>query len=87
MFRLIPLESTRRGFSFWYTYHMQKIYITKKYILANSALEAIQLEKNLPVDDCWAEENTHKDFLQDKQKNGNPVGFQSSPPSRELTSW
>ena len=66
---------------------MQKVYVTKKYILANSALEAIQLEKNLPVDDCWAEEDTHKDFLKDKQKNGNPVGFQSSPQIKELTSW
>ena len=65
---------------------MQKIKKTKKYILANSALEAIQLEKNLPVDDCWAEENTHKEFLQDQQKTGRSVGFQSSPQFNELTS-
>jgi hypothetical protein len=36
------------------------VYIIRKYVLANSALEAIKLEKNKPVDDVWIDEESKK---------------------------
>lgn len=56
---------------------MQKIYVLKKYVLASSAMEAIQKDKTTEVDDCWAEENVHKEFLSDQSKQ--TIGFQTSP--------
>lgn len=51
----------------------KKIYIIRKYILANSAKDAISKDKKSPVDDCWVEENTHKEFLMETQKK--QIGF------------
>lgn len=56
----------------------QKIYVVKKYVLATSAADAIQKEKSTAVDDCWAEEETHKEFLKKKVKN-TEVGFHFEP--------
>jgi len=52
---------------------MKKIYVVRKFVLAESVIEALQKERTQPVDDCWAEESTHKEFLHDQQKE--TIGF------------
>lgn len=54
---------------------MKKIYIIRKYVLARSAEEAIRLSKRKQVDDCWAEDDTHKDQLKELVKSANSLGF------------
>ncbi len=54
---------------------MKKIYIIRKYVLASSAKEAIKLSERKPVDDCWAEDDTHKDQLRELVKSANSLGF------------
>lgn len=56
---------------------MQKIYVLKKYVLASSAREAIDKDMTTPVDDCWAEENIHKEYLSDQSKK--TMGFETKP--------
>lgn len=46
----------------------KKIYKISKYVLAPTAEEAIRIEKNFPVDDCWAEESDHRDYLEQMSK-------------------
>lgn len=57
----------------------KKIYVVRKYILARDARDArdaLRLEKSHPVDDVWAEENTHKEHLSDKLKSSDKkLGF------------
>lgn len=52
----------------------KKIYVVRKYIIASSAQEALKIEPKTPVDDCWAEDETHKDFLK-KQLEEINIGF------------
>jgi len=52
---------------------MKKIYVIKKYVIAESAEEAIKLSKNKPVDDCWVDDDSHKIQLQEIIKNN--IGF------------
>lgn len=47
---------------------MKKIYVIRKYILANSVQEAIKKERKAVIDDCFANEDQHKEFLMDLQK-------------------
>jgi len=47
----------------------KKIYIVRKYILAKDAKEALRLDKVTPVDDVWAEDATHKEYLDNQIKN------------------
>ncbi len=54
----------------------QKLYIVKKYILANSASEAIRKDKNTPVDDVWMDD----DF---KKQLSTAVGFAHYPQEEE----
>jgi len=49
-----------------------KIYLTRKYIIAQNLKEALKKEPNQPVDDIWAEENTHKEYLMNSYKD---LGF------------
>lgn len=52
---------------------MKSIYIIRKYVLANSAKQAMIKEKLTPVHDCWLEENSQKkmlDSLETKKKLG-----------------
>jgi hypothetical protein len=42
---------------------MQKRYIIRKYILAKSAKDALRKEKNIPADECWVDENYHKEEI------------------------
>lgn len=44
------------------------IYIIRKYVLANSAKEAIRKEKSVQVNDCWLEENSQKTYLETLEK-------------------
>jgi hypothetical protein len=55
---------------------MKKIYVVRKYVLANSAEEAMKLSKRKPIDDCWAEDDTHKEILREMVKKENKIGFQ-----------
>lgn len=54
---------------------MKKIYVVRKYVLANSAEEAIKLSKRKAIDDCWAEDDTHKEILRELIKKENKIGF------------
>lgn len=47
---------------------VSKIYIVRKYVLAKNAQDALKKEKYTQVDDVWAEENTHKEYLAELQK-------------------
>ena len=38
----------------------EKMFVIRKYIKARSALEAIQIEKNKPVDDVWVDDEWKK---------------------------
>lgn len=43
----------------------QKLFVVKKYIMANSAQEALKKENKYRADDCWVDEdwrNKQKDF-------------------------
>lgn len=55
---------------------MKKIYIIRKYIVAKSAAEAIRKEKKVAVDDCWVEDNTHKEYLYEQIEGKKDIGFQ-----------
>ena len=55
---------------------MRKIYVVRKYVVASSVEEALQKEKKTPVDDCWLEEQTQKDWLEEKSgKHLQKIGF------------
>ena len=41
---------------------MKKRFIVRKYIMANSALDAIKLDKISPVDDVWIDEDWKKEY-------------------------
>lgn len=45
---------------------MRKLFVVRKYILANSASEAIRLDKKKPVDDCWVDDDWKKENLNNK---------------------
>jgi hypothetical protein len=54
---------------------MKNIYVVRKYVLANSAKQAMEKERKTPVHDCWLEENSQKRMLEsmeniDKKKAG-----------------
>lgn len=49
---------------------MKKQFVIKKYIMAESALQAIKLDKVTPVDDVWVDEDWKKANIMN-----NPVGF------------
>jgi hypothetical protein len=53
---------------------MNKIYIIRKYVIANSASQAIRKEKFQKVDDVWVDESTQKDILFEQLKK-NETGF------------
>lgn len=42
---------------------MKKIYIVRKYVLANNAPEAIRKERLQKVDDCYAEEKSINNYI------------------------
>ncbi len=54
---------------------MKKIYVIRKYVLAESAEEAIRLSKRQKVDDCWVEDETHKKILNIQIEKSNKIGF------------
>lgn len=41
-----------------------KVYIVRKYVLAQNAQEAIRKERNQKVDDCYAEEKSVNNFIE-----------------------
>lgn len=54
---------------------MKKIYVVRKYVVANSVEDALEKEKNAKVDDCWMEEQTQKHWLDDKVGVRDRMGF------------
>lgn len=50
-----------------------KLYVIKKYIYAESAAKAIKAEKDLPVDDCWVDEDWRRNNLANPEPK--PIGF------------
>ena len=45
----------------------QKLFVVKKYIMANSAQDALKKENKYRADDCWVDEdwrNKQKDFCE-----------------------
>lgn len=53
----------------------KKIFVVRKYVVATSVIDAIKKEKKQAVDDCWVEDDAHKEYLREKIKKVNPVGF------------
>jgi len=49
---------------------MKKLFVIRKYLMAKSAEEAIKLEKNVGVGDCWIDEE-----WKSEQINNNKIGF------------
>jgi len=41
----------------------KQLYIIKKYVMANSALHAIKLDKKTPVQDVWIDEDWKKNNI------------------------
>lgn len=41
----------------------KKQFVIRKYVMANSALEAIRLDKITPVDDCWVDDEWKKENI------------------------
>lgn len=54
---------------------MKKVFIIRKYVLAETAEQAMKLEKKVPVHDCWVEESSLKDSIAALQKDPNKIGF------------
>jgi len=57
----------------------EKVYIVRKYILATSAREAIKKDKTWEVDDCWAEDKSLSNFIENltPKKDQPDVGFKT----------
>lgn len=54
---------------------MQKVFVVKKYVIANSALQAIRKSQKQPVDDCYSDDATTKLVLEEQIKKANNIGF------------
>lgn len=52
----------------------KSLYVIKKYIYANSALEAIRKEKKYPVDDVWMDDTSRAKQIE-KSIETNKIGF------------
>lgn len=42
----------------------ENLYIVRKFVVANSAVDAIKKEKTTPVHDVWVEESHQKMFIE-----------------------
>ncbi len=58
---------------------MKKLFITRKYVLACSAADAIRLEKKQKVDDVWLQEDWFKRAIDQGMeiKDENRTGFKN----------
>lgn len=54
---------------------MRKIFVIRKYVVANSVEEALEKEKSAKVDDCFLEELSQKAWLEDRIGLNNNIGF------------
>lgn len=56
---------------------MKKLFITRKYVLASSAADAIRLERHQKVDDVWLQEDWFKRAIDQGMeiKDENGTGF------------
>lgn len=50
----------------------KKLFITRKYIWAKNAQQAIKLERKTPCDECWLDE----DWKKNNQMPKDAIGFQ-----------
>jgi len=53
----------------------KQVYIIRKYVLANSATEAIHKDKSTKVHDVWLEETAQKEIVYNMSKNGELTRF------------
>ena len=53
----------------------KQLYIIRKYVLANSAKDAIKKERFVDVHDCWLEENTQREIIFEMVKDKKTIGF------------
>lgn len=56
---------------------MRKVYVIRKYVIAESAEEAIKKSKRAPIDDCWADDSSTQEVLKKEiqRLNNKGVGF------------
>lgn len=55
---------------------MKKIYIVRKYVLANSVAEALKKEKKQKPDDAYVEEKSLNNFIENLTKPKEyPIGY------------
>lgn len=52
----------------------QQIYIIRKYILASSVKDAVKKDRTVEVHDCWLEENSQKQMVEDMTSK-QPIGI------------
>jgi len=54
----------------------KRVYVVRKYIVATSAKDAILKDKSTPVHDCWLEENSQKEMVNEiSVKQRERIGF------------
>lgn len=52
------------------------MYIVRKYVLATSFSDAVKKERSTPIHDCWLEDNSQKQMIDNELvKNLPTVGF------------
>lgn len=42
---------------------IKKLFIIRKYVMANNAKQALSLEKNIKADDCWVDDEWKKNNM------------------------
>jgi len=53
----------------------KKVYIVRKYIVANTLAEAVRKEKKQSPDDVWMEDSSTKNYIENISKEDNKTGY------------
>ncbi len=54
---------------------MRKVFVIKKYIVADNIQEALGYDKNAPVHECYLEETSTKMLIEELSETNITVGF------------
>lgn len=53
----------------------KKLFVIKKYVLANYAAQALKLEREIAPDDCWVDEDWRKQQNEANLEGSHNIGF------------
>jgi polysaccharide deacetylase 2 family uncharacterized protein YibQ len=56
---------------------MKKLYIVRKYVIANSITDAIKKEKKVEIDDCWLDDDFKRASIDNMLENKKNIGFKN----------